>query len=343
MTIEKRGNSYRATIQIDKKRYRATFDHQPTEAEMMIAISKQMLDNNKSSDTTPFKDCIAKYIEDRTNTASPTTIKGYKDIEKVLPARLMDMHVKDVDQAIVQSVINELAATRAPKTIRNIHGLVSAVLKIYRPELILKTSLPAKIKNDFYIPTDDEIKALREYAKGSVYEVAFLLGCNALRRSEICALDVKTDVDAVNNIIHINKAKVLNADKKWIIKNITKTTEGKRDIEVSPQIIQLLIEKGVAYEGCPNNLTHWIKEAETKLGINEFSFHKLRHYYASTAHALGVPDLYIQKQGGWASTEVLKSIYQHTLERTAQKESEKVRNYLSNVLFENATSGNVKE
>jgi integrase len=44
----------------------------------------------------------------------------------------------------------------------------------------------------------------------------------------------------------------------------------------------------------------------------KMTFHQLRHLFASTANDLGVADVYIQKMGGWASNNILKTIYTHT-------------------------------
>ncbi len=44
-----------------------------------------------------------------------------------------------------------------------------------------------------------------------------------------------------------------------------------------------------------------------------YRFHDLRHYSASIMHAMGVPDQYIMKRGGWSNDRVLKDIYRGTV------------------------------
>lgn len=333
MKFEKRGDRYRARMKQNGKSYAVWFDHEPTEKEAMLALAEKISQSGDVVTDTIFKYALKKYIEDRSNTASPATLRGYKTIERTLPDRLMMCKVSEINQDLLQSVMNELSATRSPKTIRNIHGLVSAVVRVYRPNITFNTSLPAKVNPEYHIPTEDEIKAIRKASEGTRYEIPVLLGCFALRRSEICALDINTDIDWNNNIVHVNKAKVLNSDGEWVIKNVTKTTEGKRDVEVPEEVINRIKEVGAIFDGNPNRITHWMIETERKLGIKEFSFHKLRHYYASAAHALGVPDAYIQKQGGWKSAQVLNTIYKHALEEKAQEESAVVRDHMKQLLF----------
>lgn len=57
--------------------------------------------------------------------------------------------------------------------------------------------------------------------------------------------------------------------------------------------------------------------------------HHLRHYYASTLHAIGVPDQYIMEHCGWGNDAVLKDVYRHTLGDVKEK-----MNGISNTYFE---------
>lgn len=53
--------------------------------------------------------------------------------------------------------------------------------------------------------------------------------------------------------------------------------------------------------------------------VPKFSFHKLRHYFASELHAQGLPDKEIARIGGWETLDTLHNIYQHSM-RDKQKE-----------------------
>ena len=56
-------------------------------------------------------------------------------------------------------------------------------------------------------------------------------------------------------------------------------------------------------------------------------FHDLRHYYASIAHALGVPDVYIMQQGGWKTDNVMKRVYRDALSDRIRPEAEKISSH----------------
>jgi integrase len=48
-------------------------------------------------------------------------------------------------------------------------------------------------------------------------------------------------------------------------------------------------------------------------------FHDLRHYAASIAHSLGVPDKIIQDRGGWSDDRVMKAVYRNTMKEYSDK------------------------
>ena len=112
---------------------------------------------------------------------------------------------------------------------------------------------------------------------------------------------------------------VYDKNKKAIVKT-TKTIAGTRFVPLPQYLINEI--KNWAYFGCsPSMLQGWFYRTIEKVDIPHFSFHKLRHYFASELHAQCVPDKYIAKIGGWETTAVLQNIYQHTL-RDKQEEIE---------------------
>ena len=87
----------------------------------------------------------------------PTTIREYKRSAKTDLQELMSIKICDLTQETVQQAINHEALTHSPKSVRNMHDLLSAVLQAYRPAFALRTSLPQKERPALYIPSDDDI------------------------------------------------------------------------------------------------------------------------------------------------------------------------------------------
>ena len=62
------------------------------------------------------------------------------------------------------------------------------------------------------------------------------------------------------------------------------------------------------------------------------TFHDLRHMNASVMLALGIPDKYAMERGGWSSTNIMKSVYQHTFTAERQAADQKIDDYFNGVL-----------
>ncbi len=321
MKIEKLpSGSYRVRKMYQGKTYSVTFDDKPTQKAVLQALSAEMDKVRTVRHGTTFAAAAAEYADSKRNVLSPRTIKDYVEIPRRLPEWFNALPLSDISQAEVNRVINELAVNRAPKTVRNYHGFISAVLGTYRPDLALRTKLPQKIKKEPYIPTQQDVQVILKAAKGTKYEAAIWLACFGLRRSEICAL---TPEDIENDVVHINKAIVLNDKKEWVLK-ANKTTDSSRDIVISMELANLIREQGYVFQGNPGAITQWLWVTEDRLGIPRFSLHKFRHYFASQMSAMGVPEADILKMGGWSSDYVMKTVYRHSMmdrEEQAKREA----------------------
>ena len=311
MTIEKLpSGSYRATVMQDGIRYRRTFDHKPTQKEVLQALSDAMESNHSSTHSgLSFEDAAAKFCESKKNTLSPKTYREYTMQFKRLPEWFRLMNIYDVDQIALNQLVGELNADKKPKTVKNIHGMISSVMKTYRPNLAIRTALPQAQKVYPYIPSTVEIKLLLKNLENTEFEIPFILGCYGLRRSEICALTLD---DLEGTTIHINKALVQNADNEWVIKQ-TKTTDSTRDVIIPKKVADKIRAKGYVYQGFPHSISRHISALEKKLGIPHFSMHKLRHYFASEMSSLGISDADIMALGGWSTDHVMKTVYRHAM------------------------------
>lgn len=311
MTIDKLpSGSYRIREMKKGKQYTVTVKEKPSKRDAIELINAKMgIDTTKANKT--FFECSMEYIDVKCNVLSPSTVRMYRQLTKsdAFPEWFKQKDISAITQEDIQKVINLLSVERAPKTVRNYHGFISAVFALFRPSMQICTTLPQKAKNNAYIPTDKDVMAILDYAKGSEYEIALKLAIMGLRRSEICALTVS---DLKGNLLTINKAKVLGDNNEWVIKT-TKTTSSTRQIIIPSDLADLIRKKGYIYNGFPNSIHDYLVDTQKKLNIPRFSLHKLRHYFASSAHAMGIPDAYIMSAGGWQTDTTLKAVYRHAL------------------------------
>ena len=329
MKIEKLpSGSYRIRKMYKGKTYSVVTDYKPTQKEAIQLLSAEMDKMLPGNAHMTFKTAAEKYVDTKSNVLSPSTIRGYLSILRNLPDTFTSLFLSDIDNIVVQKTVNLYSVSHSPKSTRNAYGFITTVLSMYCPNIKVMTTLPQNIKETPYIPTDDDVKRILEYASGTRYEIPLILATFGLRRSEICALTID---DIHGNTLTINKAMVQSADKEWIIKT-TKTEAGVREIYLPDRVIDLIQKQGYIYKGYPNNIVVYLHRVQDALGIPRFSLHKLRHYYASMAHALGIPDAYIMASGGWKSDGTLKSIYRHALDDRKAEMQRQTANYISTFL-----------
>lgn len=277
------------------------------------AVTKE---RNKKNNSLTFDQALSAYIQSREKVCSPRTIMDYECTKRNYLKSLMPIDIEAITQADIQEAINVEAAKLSPKTVKNIHGLISAVFRVYRPNFALKTTLPKEEVKDVYIPSEDEIRKIIKATESTDMELPILLAAfGPMRRGEISALHSDS---ITGNIVYVKENMVKTKDNNWIIK-APKSKNGYRYIEFP----DFVANKWQGLEGRfidlnPNQITDKFAKILKIEGIPHFKFHALRHYSASIQHALGIPDAYIIERGGW-DPRTLNKVYKHTLDEKVKQ------------------------
>ena len=319
MTIEQRGTKFRIKQMVDGKVYTVTVDHKPKKAEAQALISAQIQKCPKSVKNMKLEDACKNYNKAKSNIVSPSTIMGYESIIKNIPESYAETYISVFTSASLQELANEWAKSNSPKTVKNRIGYVYTVLK-YHDILLKQPTTPQNIKEPPYIPTEDEVSRILDYLEPTQYWVGMMLGTLALRRSEILALTMD---DLNGNMLTINKAMVPSNTKAdgYVIK-ATKTAASIRTIPLPDEVVARINEQGFIYNGEPGGLYKALKRAQRDLNIRSFSFHKLRHFFASYAHQNGFKEKQLQEFAGWAdSSRIMRQVYMHAMDMENAKKS----------------------
>ena len=301
-----------------------------TQREAEKAAKKYDRSDNIGIDDLTFGECIDKFISQRTPVLSASTVREYSGYKNRYLEDISDTKISRITQEEIQNLVNELASDGlSPKTIRNVHGFITTVIGLFRPNLALHTVLPRKYPPNLYIPTEGEIKRLMVYVEGTAMELPILLAAfGPMRRGEICAL---RDENISGNIVHVCENMVLNKDNEWVIKK-PKSYAGDRYIEYPDFVAERWKNRTGQVVGMkPSQISDHFADLLTKAGLPHFRFHDLRHYSASIQHALGVPDAYIMQRGGWQNDGVLKQVYRHALEDKSKEMNNKVNEHFKNL------------
>ncbi len=313
-----------------KPRYRSFTRPTKKEAEYE-AMTWQMHYKEVTRDTTSMTLAVAmeKYIASKDGILSPSTIRGYDTIRRTTLQELMPVKLNRLTPQMVQEAFNKSSKPytddkgrvrqRTPKTLRNIHGLLSAVLAEYCPSLQLHTTLPQKERKEQHILEPEQIAVLLKAVAGTEMEIPVLLAVwLCMRTSEILGLTWDC-VDFDQGTVTVKKALVRDKDNEWVEKT-TKTTSSTRTISAPDYIMDKLraakdtapTDHVVEIKG--NGLYKRLKIILRKNGLPDIRFHDLRHTSASVMLMLNIPDLYAQRRGGWATNHTMKAVYQHLMD-----------------------------
>lgn len=294
----------------------------PTRAEVVRKATEYKL-TAVDAPSAPLGALIDHYIDVKRNVLSPATITRYEQTRRLEFQRLMDVPVRELSTDRLQAEINIMAADHSPKTVRNAYGLITAALSMFAPELHFRVTLPKKKRITYNIPTDEQIYDMLSHASENLTTAIMLAAFCGLRRGEIAALRSE---DIQGKTIHVRSTSVYDENRKQIDK-APKTFTSDRYVPAPDFVLEHI--KGKKGKVCPialNSITRRFQELRDKLGYN-FRFHDLRHYYASSLHAIGIRDQYIMKFGGWKSDAVLKSVYRGTLDDFEKKSANKAKRH----------------
>lgn len=314
-----------------KRRYKSFTAATKKEAEAAAALYS-VQKKQKDAIGMTVGDAIDKYIESKENVLSPSTIRSYRSYRKSYLQGIMDVPLDELDNRIVQAAVNRDAIDKSPKTLRNAHGLLSAALGVYLPDMTLRTTMPAKEHKIREMPTPAEVM---ELVYGTPIELPCLLAIwMGMRMSEVRGIRYS---DISGNILTIRHTKIL-VEGEDIVRDQTKNYTSTRQLRLPAYILDLIEqsreENGSEYIVTLSGAAIYcrLKRLLAKHGLPHIRFHDLRHLNASVMHELGVPDKYAMERGGWSTNSVLQSVYQHTFSEKRKSVDDQIDAYFNSIM-----------
>lgn len=317
--------SYRIRIMIDGQRYTFT----DKDKKRVKAKAASFADEHREAiDNPTFNQAMDRYIEIRQATRSPSTIRGYRTIQRRLVTdypQICNKKLTSLKTSDIQLIVNTL--DMEPKTIHNYVGFIqSASGQKYN------LALPQKKKALVKIPNDMEVAGLIRLAQDMYpdLEVPVMLGCfGPLRRSEICALTLD---DFEGDWVNITRGIVKDEHGRFQLKDIPKTTESARRIKLPHFVVRKIREQGYVTKYNPDQVSHYFRRMQQRIGLEDvYCFHSTRHYCVSSLHANGLPDAYIMERGGWSTPDVLIYVYRHTISDETAALTDRALNHFDSV------------
>lgn len=318
-----------------KRKYKSFTAQTKKEAELEAARYNMTRQEKKKCDLT-IKEAAQKYIKDHSNMLAPSTKRGYESIKKNYLSEIGEKKLSEIKQDHLQAWVNMLAKDHSPKTVRNIYAFVSSLFAEYSPDSSFNVKFPKKQKSLIIVPEDQEVEALLAFFKDdpetqTALMIAAIVG---MRRGEICALEWE---DVHDGRIFVTKALSLNDQYEYEVK-APKTYDGFRVVLIPKQLEKKILslkkkdrEDERIFHFTPNALTDRFITARKKLGF-QWRLHDLRHYNASVMLSIGVPDKYAMQRMGHSTTNMLKTVYQHTFSNREIEVSDMVNQKLGKLV-----------
>lgn len=258
-------------------------------------------------------EAIERYISERENSLSPSTIRRYRQFQQNDFQAIQRRSLGTLTSKDFQKAVDEMKKTHAPKTIANTWGFLASVLKANG--IVIPVKLPQDTSDEPPFLQPEEIPLFLDALAGEKNEIPVLLALHGLRRSEITALKWN-DIDLKKRVLKVRGAYVQDSDGIWVQKKETKNRTSRRQVPiVIPRLIELL-------EDAPKNTPHVCtcapgtirrvaNRACQRAGLPEVSTHGLRHSAVSLWYHLGIPELASMKLGGYRDYQTMRRIYTH--------------------------------
>lgn len=239
-----------------------------------------------------------------------------------LHPHLYDHALSDITQDTLDRIRRaKLSEGSSNRTVNAVLQVVRSVFKYAeRWEWVTQgpriSLLPEPQRRIRFLSEDEEVRLLAELPEhlGEVTRFALATG---LRMSNICRLEwSQVDLDGRRAWIHADQAKTrkalavpLNADAALVLRR----QQGKHKTRV------------FTFKGEPFNTANgnaW-RKALKRAGIKDFSFHCLRHTWATRHAQAGTPLLALQEMGGWSDADMVRK-YAHFAPEHLQQYAEKL-------------------
>lgn len=285
-------------------------------------------------------EAIDRYIAAKDSVLSPTTINEYRKMRKNYLQSLMPIQIDRITREQIQSAVNEQSRTHSAKTVINAHGLLSAALAMHNPDFVLRTTLPRKIKKlKRDLPTSEDVMRVMH---GEPAELPVLLAlCLCLRVSEVRGIR-KSAVHG--NELSIERV-IVTVNGEHIEKELAKTDDSRRIEELPDFLRDMILQQPTEYATTLTGQAIYkqFTRRMTEAGFPGVRFHDLRHISATDMHSQGIPDRIAAERGGWAGTQTMRQVYQHSFSNDRKAADKIMNDRYSNIFRSIDDTGNRPE
>lgn len=336
--------------------------HSQQEVRKKLNAVTAAIDNGeyKEPSKLTISDWFNLWIVDYSLNLKPLTLKSYKtQINNHIIPSMGKVKLSALAPHHIQKFYNKLNEDYAPKTVKNIHGVLHKGLKqavdlgYIRVNPADNCKLPKVIKSQIKPMDKTVIPTFMEAIKGHRFENLFLVDLfTGLRQSEIIGLTwdcIDFEAGTVYAYRQYQKLKggyqwaTLKNGKTRLIKPAKLVMDTLRAEKVKQSEYRL--KAGSAWENPKNFIftnplgTHMkhetisknYKKIVTEMGLDELRFHDLRHAFAVLSLQAGDDIKTVQENLGHHSAAFTMDTYAHVTDAMRKASSEKMDNLINNL------------
>ena len=313
------------------------------------------------------------WVEEYTNDLKYLTVKTYKaQIKNHIKPAIGAVKLGELTKHTVQTFVNDLTRKKSlsPKTAKNIHGVLSAVLHTaceldyIRNNPCNMTKLPRIINSEVKPLTDEQVSALIKILDNDeIYAPIFkvILFCG-LRESEAIGL-TWNDIDFNARTVSIRKqlqkrpkkdggftfestkndkvrvlkpaAFVMEILKQQSIKQIelkaNALDQWQGFLDVQERKASLVFTNEIGQHLGPNTVYNHFKKLASQIGANNATVHDLRHTYATLSLQNGDDVKTVQQNLGHATAAFTLDRYGHVSEKMKEDSAARMQKYIEDI------------
>lgn len=298
----------------------------PTKRDAEFQAAEFLAKKKRPAERMTVGEAITRYTDSKDGVLSPTTVSEYRKMRRNYLQSLMDIPIDRLTREQVQIAVNDEAKKHSAKTVINAHGLLASALKMFSPDFVLRTTLPRKVKKlRRDLPTSEDVMRVMH---GQSAELPVLLAlCLCLRMSEVRGIRKEAVRDGFLSIERV----IVTVHGAHIEKELAKTDETRR-LEALPDFLRDMIlaaPTDYATTLTGQGIYKQFTRRMAKAGFSGVRFHDLRHISASDMHAQGISDRVAAERGGWAGTQTMRQVYQHSFAPDRQAADARMNDYYS--------------
>ena len=298
------------------------------------------------------------YAKVKVRPSSHQTYRGYIDnhikpnigkipLEKLTSLELQKLYKKLLEKGRVDRLESRNQAKGlSPKTVRNIHQIISSAMKLAQEQKLIASSpaegcaLPRLEHREMQtLPVEQLQSFLREARDSSVFELYYLELATGLRRGELLGLKWE-DIDLERGDLRVRRQIArINGE---VVEAPLKTKNAYRTLPLAEDTVSILLEQKEKVGGSPwvfpsptggpispDSVLHMLHRVLKRAGLPRARFHDLRHTFATLALQNGVDIKTVSGMLGHFSAGFTLDTYAHVTTASQRQAARTMGNLLS--------------